>query len=160
MYDYNEVATTDKIPSNKKESAGLATNENFYKKVTLQYKDGRLLTGYTNDFFPNIPFFHLFQPYDKPTDKDTIIYLDELKRISFDQNSKENIFHDTQHHSENKGITNDKVEIVFKDGEVLRGTIIDYRPNSFGFFLWTDINNVPMKAFVISSAMRKILEAK
>jgi hypothetical protein len=155
MYD-DKVATIGEISYNEEKLTDFAENGNFYRKVILEYTDGRSVTGYTNDFYPNISFFHLLKLSDGSIDKEMMIYLDELKRIFFEDNIKEDTSPYNQHLSENKGTPHDKLEIVFKDGEILTGTITYYRPNSFGFFVLTDQNNEPMRVFATSSAIREI----
>ncbi len=155
MYD-EEVTTSDEILCDEDKLTDFAANGNFYKKVILEYADGSSMSGYTNDFFPNIPFFHLLKFSDSSRDKETMIHLDDLKRIFFEEDIKEDISTHKQSLSENKGTSGDKLEIVFKDGEILTGTVIDYRPNSFGFSVLTDRNNDPLMVFATSSAIRKI----
>ena len=44
--------------------------------ISIQYADGRFSEGYTDDFSPTIPFFHLSQITDKSHDENTKIFFD------------------------------------------------------------------------------------
>jgi len=154
---YDEKATTiEEMLYDEDKLTDFTAIGNVYKKVILEYADGSSMIGYTNDFFPNIPFFHLLMFSDSSRDKETIIHLDDLKRIFFEENIKEDISPHDQYLSENKGTFGDKLEIVFKDGEILTGFVTDYRPNSFGFSVLTNQGNNPLIVFATSSAIRKI----
>jgi hypothetical protein len=156
MYDHNKVATMDEIPSGEKILTDYAQNGNSYQKVSLRYADGRSLVGYVEVFSPNTPSFKLFQFSDNSIVKETSIHLDDLKIIAFVQDATETDLNENQDIFLNKATPHSKVEIVFKDAEMLTGRIIDYRPNSFGFFLIPDQGTNPVRVFVVSTAMRQL----
>jgi len=52
-------------------------------KVIMRYADGRIVKGYTNDFFPNRPLFHCLSVESQPTDKGVEVYLKDLKAVFF-----------------------------------------------------------------------------
>jgi len=149
----DDALITEELSYKKTPENDFAKNCNSYKKVTLECADGSSLSGYTKDFYPNIPFFHFSKSRDSFEDKETVIYLEDVKRIVFDDNGKVNSIANDQR---NKGDSADQMEIIFKDGEILTGTVVDYRPNSFGLFVLTNQVSNPTRVFVTSAAIRKI----
>jgi hypothetical protein len=92
--------------------------------------------------------------------KETTIHLDDLKTIVFDQDTAKADLDVKQAISWDKATLHSKVEIEFKDAETLTGTIIDYRPNSFGFFLMPNHGTTPTRVFAVSAAMRQLRDLK
>jgi hypothetical protein len=113
-----------------------------------------VVRGYTNDFHPTKSHLHLTTE-DKPGEP---VYLDlsQLKAIFFvrefagDPNRVDSSDFVPGQHGR-------KVEVVFEDGEVLRGTTLGYRNDGSGFFVQPadpDSNN--MRVFVSPGATRHV----
>jgi len=107
-------------------------------QVVAHYKDGKLLKGYTHDFVPRKPSFHLTS--EQVADKGEVyeVRIADLKAAFFVKTLEGDRFYhekkgfrevDTSHL---KGL---RIEIHFKDGEVLRGTTLDYNDAKQGFFV-------------------------
>ena len=160
MHDFNEAATMEEISPGEENLTDYAKNGNSYQKVRLRYADGRVLVGYIDAFSPNIPFFKLFQFSDNAIVKETTIHLDDLKTIVFDQDTNKADLDENRAISRDNATPHSKVEIEFKDAEMLTGTIIDYRPNSFGFFLMLDHGTTQTRVFAVSAAMRQLRDSK
>jgi hypothetical protein len=126
-------------------------------KVVMRYANGRIIKGYTNDFFPNKPMFHVRPIESQPTDKDVEVYLKELKAIFFVKDFMGNpAYNEKKDFVENQQSSGRKVEVTFKDGEVLVGTTLGYDPNRLGFFVTPiDEQSNNLRAFVVAAAVRK-----
>ena len=125
--------------------------------IAIQHVDGRFSKGYTNDFSPTIPFFHLAQIAEKSTDEGKKIYFDTIKLIDFSQSVEDNYFEKSDPCSPTSCPA---IEVTFKDGEVLQGMMIDSRPNGFGFFLSVNQDNRKRKVFLVDSAIQRIRDVK
>ncbi len=126
-------------------------------RVVARYVDGRVAKGLTQDFFPNKDRFHIY-PADKPSAETTEILLKELKAVFFVRD-----FAGDSHYNERKEyIPEDKpsgrkIEVTFKDGEVLVGTTLGYDPNRTGFFLFpVDPKSNNVRVFAVTTAVRKV----
>jgi hypothetical protein len=124
-------------------------------KVVVRYADGRIIKGYTNDFFPNKPMFHIRPVDSEPAHKGTEIIVAELKAVFFVKDFAGNPAYDERKHFiEGQTISGRKIEVTFKDNEVLVGTTLGYDPQRIGFFLIPadpDSNNI--RAFAVVTAV-------
>jgi hypothetical protein len=127
-------------------------------KVVVRFRDGKLLKGYTQNFFPNKPTFHL-RPHDSKNPTDSMeISFDNLKAVFFVKD-----FLGNPKYKEAKRVTDGNkpqgrlLEVTCKDGEVIVGTTTGYDPKRSGFFIFpidTQWNNV--KAYIVSSAVSNV----
>ena len=124
-------------------------------KMVVHYQDGTLLKGYSNDFFPKKPNFHVGP---SPTERGSEINIGDLKAIFFVKDfdgipgrERKKAFNESQ------VVQGRKVKVTFKDGEVMVGSVLGYDPERQGFFLIpcdSDDNNE--RVFIISAAMESI----
>lgn len=119
----------------------------------LRYTDGKVIKGYTNDFFPNKATFH-FQPLEaNPNDKAIEIKVCDLKAIFFVKDFVGNPGYKNRNSFEvGQSVSGRKVELTFKDGEKLVGSTLGYDPLRPGFFITpadTGCNN--LRAFVLNA---------
>jgi hypothetical protein len=123
-----------------------------WQKVIARYRDGRMLSGFTNTFHPSKAQLHLSSsPYGRDI---TVVPLVDLKALFFVREfggdparTKRNDFSDPPQGR--------KVEITFHDGEVLLGTTLGYRRDGHGFFVQPadrDSNN--LRIFVTASGIQ------
>jgi len=126
-------------------------------KVVVRYSDGRVMKGFTQDFFPNKDRFH-FRPATSPAGQPAEILVKDLKAVFFVQD-----FNGNAQYSERKNFldgdkaTGRKVEVTFKDGEVMVGTTLGYDPSRQGFFVHPadpKCNNI--RVFAITSAVKSV----
>lgn len=124
-------------------------------KVVIRYANGKLIKGYTNDFFPNKPLFHVQPIESQSTDKGVEVHIKELKGIFFVKD-----FMGNPSYNENKNITEAqqpsgrKVKVIFKDNEALVGTTLGYDPGRSGFFVTPlDPQSNNLRVFVVSAAV-------
>ncbi|MBE0426648.1 MAG: hypothetical protein IBX72_08375 [Nitrospirae bacterium] len=125
-------------------------------KVIMRYANGKLIKGYTNDFFPNKPIFHVRSSESRPTDKGEKVSVKELKSVFFVKDFVGNAaYNEIKHFAEGQQYPGRKVEVTFTDGEVLVGSTIGYDPSRLGFFVTPmDPQSNNLRVFVISAAVR------
>ncbi|HXX57210.1 MAG TPA: hypothetical protein VEI96_04360 [Thermodesulfovibrionales bacterium] len=126
-------------------------------KVVIRYAHGGLIKGFTNDFFPNKPFFHVRPIESGSIDKGVEIHMKELKAVFFVKDFKGNReYHERKHFADGQQANGRRVEVTFLDGEVMVGSTLGYDPSRPGFFVTpadTDVNNI--RVFVVSTAVSK-----
>ncbi len=127
-------------------------------KIVARYQDGRLLKGFTADFRPTKPLFHL-SPTDAAADANTIeIVIAELKAVFFVKDLAGNPAYNPKLEFETgKPVTGRKVKVKFKDGETMIGTTTGYEPTRTGFFLVpADPNENNERVFVVLAATEDV----
>jgi len=107
-------------------------------KIVIRFADGRIDKGYTQDFSPNRPLFHVFKKLpSSESSKIQEIRVSELKAIFFVKS-----FAGNPNYKEGKSFVEGdvaqgrKAEVVFLDGEILQGSVLGYDPKVSGFFLF------------------------
>lgn len=127
-------------------------------KIVARFLDGKMVKGYTQNFFPNRPVFHVL-PMDAASRTEPVeIQVNELKAVFFVRD-----FVGNKGYDERKGLApwekvqGRLIEVTFKDGEVLVGSTTGYdlkRPGFFFFPIDPKSNNI--KAYILSSAVRGV----
>jgi hypothetical protein len=126
-------------------------------KVVARYLDGRIIKGLSQDFFPNKDRLHV-TPADKPSGETAEILLKELKAVFFVRD----FAGDAQYKERKEYIQGDKpsgrkIEVTFKDGEVLVGTTLGYDPNRPGFFFFpADSKSNNIRVFAITTSVKRV----
>ena len=121
-------------------------------KVVARFKDGSLMKGQTNDFFPNRTSFHL-QTLNGETET---IVIEQLKAFflvkDFDGNKDYN-----EEYSDKVSGAGRKIRVMFSDGEKITGYTLGYSPDRQGFYMTpADITSNNVRIFVVKSASEKI----
>ena len=127
-------------------------------KVVVRYADGKVIKGYTQDFFPNKDRFHL-QPQQKSSGQDTQqVLVRDLKAIFFVKDFGGNPAYDERRQfGDGDKPQGRKMEILFKDGEKLVGSTLGYEPNRPGFFIHpADDKSNNIRVFVVQAAVDKV----
>jgi hypothetical protein len=126
-------------------------------KVVARYINGSVLKGFTQDFLPNKDRFHL-HPAEKASGEAKEVLIKELKAIFFVQDFAGNPqYKERKKYTEGEKPTGRKVEVTFKDGEVLIGSTLGYDPSRPGFFVFpvdTKANNI--RVFAVSPAIKNV----
>jgi hypothetical protein len=127
-------------------------------KVVIRYADGRLVKGYTRDFFPNKTSFHLEVVYGDSKGNVIGVELQELKAVFFVKDFLGNPSYDERKYFlEGQQFTGRKVQVLFKDGELLIGSTVGYDPKRQGFFFFpADPETNNLKIYAVTSAVSKI----
>jgi hypothetical protein len=126
-------------------------------KVVARYNNGDVVKGFTQNFFPNKDRFHLF-PEDQPGGNGVEVYIENLKAVFVVRD-----FAGDSHYQEQKRFNGGeqpsgrKIEVVFRDDEVLVGTTLTYNRNGSGFFVFpADPKSNNIRVFVLPSATKTI----
>ena len=128
-------------------------------KIVAHYQDGRILKGFTGDFLPTKPTFHI-SPADAPQQSKPVeVRLADLKAIFFvkDLVGRPQPYTRRQEFDPGKPVVGRKIRVVFRDGEILAGTTQGYDPSRPGFFVIpadTESNND--RIYVVTRATEKV----
>lgn len=127
-------------------------------KVVVRYADGRILKGYTRDFFPDKSEFHLELLSDDNQNQLVKIRVNDLKAIFFVRDFKGNpSYNERKRFEDGQIVTGRKIKVTFKDGEVLVGSTVSYQPNRVGFFLFpSDPETNNLKIYALISAIANV----
>lgn len=124
-------------------------------KVIARFADGKLVKGYTNDFFPNKPLFHIGMSL---SDKGIEILVKDLKALFFVKDFEGDPKY-KRHHSfvEGKIYQGRKVMVTFNDNEKIAGTVLGFDRNRPGFFLVpTDEEGNNLRVFIPIGAAAEV----
>ncbi len=126
-------------------------------KVVARYVSGKIVKGLSQDFFPNKDRLHI-SPVGKASGETVEVYLKELKAIffvrDFDGDSE---YNERKSYLEGEKPSGRKIEVTFKDGEVLVGSTLGYDPSRPGFFLFpVDPKSNNMRVFAVTTAVKKV----
>lgn len=126
-------------------------------KVVVRYSDGRVLKGYTQNFAPDKAYFHI-RPVNMEAQNQIIkVSIKDLKGVFFVRD-----FAGDPDYKEKKtfpygmNIIGRKIEVTFKDGEVMVGSTTGYDPHLRrpGFFVSpSDPDWNLLRVFVVSEAV-------
>jgi hypothetical protein len=126
-------------------------------KIVVRYKDGKILKGYTQNFFPNKPEFHVNR-LGAPGSTDVVeVKVGDLKAVFFVRDFAGNKFYNERKRlAEGEKPQGRLIEVTFRDGEVLTGTTTGYDPNRPGFFLFPiDPKSNNTKVYVVTGGVLK-----
>jgi len=126
-------------------------------KVVARYLHGKRVKGFSQDFFPNKDRFHVY-PAAKPSGEAVEVLVKELKAIFFVKDFAGNsLYNERKKYIEGEKPSGRKVEVTFKDGEVLVGSTLGYDSSRPGFFVFPadpKCNNI--RVFAVSTAVKKV----
>ena len=127
-------------------------------KVVVRFRDGKVVKGYTQNFFPNKPTF-LLRPYNARNPNELVeISIDALKAVFFVRDFLGNIkYKERKRVTEGDNPQGRFIEVTCKDNEVIVGSTSGYdpkRPGFFVFFFDPMANNI--KAYIVSAAVSKV----
>ncbi len=126
-------------------------------KVVVRYSCGRLIKGFTQDFFPTKKLFHL-TPADNPSDGPIEVSIDDLKAIFMVGDFVGfPLYKERKKYVEGEKPSGQKVEVTFIDGEVLVGSTLGYDSKRQGFFIFpADSKSNNIRVYVVSSFVEKV----
>lgn len=126
-------------------------------QVVIRYAGTKaLLKGYTQDFSPNKPDFHLVPAEAGKSGEPVKVVVKDLKAVFFVRELAGN-----QQYNERDEFSGRpqgrKLEVTFTDGEVMVGSSLGFDPQRPGFFLFpADPQSNNQRVFVISAAVKKV----
>ena len=126
-------------------------------KIVVRYAGGRIAKGFTQDFFPNKPRFHLFPKENINAGESAEIHFRDLKAVFFVKDFDGNAQYNEQKYYEpgTRPAAGRIVEVTFNDGEVLVGSTLGYDANRPGFFFFpADSKSNNLRVYAISKAVQ------
>ena len=127
-------------------------------KIVVRYISGKVLKGYTNDFFPDKSLFHL-RPIDNTAVGELIeVLIIDLKAVFFVKDfTGDSSYNEKKEFTAGQKPTGRKIEVTFLDGEVLVGTTTGYDPKRPGFFLFpADPQSNNLRTFIVSTYLSNV----
>jgi hypothetical protein len=131
-------------------------------KVVARFKDGRIIKGKTNNFFPNKPSFHIMIESGGEED----VKVNNLKTIEIPVEVLKGAFFvkDFEGDKSRKDLYHDvipgggrRVRVKFSDGEVIVGYTQSYSSRLQGFFIIpADKRSNNIRIFVVKSAIDEV----
>jgi len=118
-------------------------------------KNGEIAKGYSSDFSPEEPLFHLVSITDPLCMEE--IRLDNLKAVFFVKDFNGDFLHVDTHEFSDAPVSGVHIMISFFDGEILFATSNSIDKNGVGFFIHPiDREANTESAFVINSFIHSI----
>ena len=134
--------------------------EHAPSKIVVHYADGKLLKGFSQDFYPNKPAFHLLPATTgfSFTEEAVRIWVQDLKAVFFVKDFAGNpMYRERKHFLEGENPPGRKVRVVFKDGEVMAGSTVGYDRQRPAFFLIpADPQSNNRSVFVVTASITDI----
>ena len=127
-------------------------------KIVARFLNGKIVKGYTQNFFPNRPVFHVL-PMDAASKTDPEeIQVSELKAVFFVRDFFGNKGYDERKVlNPREKVQGRLIEVTFRDGEVLLGSTTGYDPKRSGFFFFPiDPKSNNIKAYILSSGIKAV----
>lgn len=127
-------------------------------KIVARFRNGQTTKGYSRDFFPNKPAFHIFENSERASGDPVQVRVNELKAVFFVKTFEG----DAEYKERKEFLNGDKssgrrVEVTFEDGEMLQGSVLGYNPKQSGFFLFpVDGESNNMRVFVVNEAVKDL----
>ena len=139
-------------------TAQLSPAEVQQSKIVARYADGKLLKGYSRDFYPNKSHFHLFPVGAGPSEEPIEVWIKDLKAVFFVRDfGGDPFYNERKEFAEGERPPGRRVEVTFKDGEVLVGTTLGYDAHRQGFFfIPVDPKSNNLKVFAIAAAVTRV----
>jgi len=127
-------------------------------KVVVHYADGNVVKGFTNNFLPNRPSFHLHSEASGLSGKSVEVRVKDLKAVFFVKDfDGDPSYNEQKTFTEGQRPAGRKVEVTFADGEVLVGATLGYDESRPGFFITTpDQKSNNLRVFVVTASMKGI----
>jgi hypothetical protein len=125
-----------------------------WHRMVVRFCDGKLLKGYCSDFSPSRGLLNLRPTVAAPPAECLVVPLADLKALFFvrDFDGNAGRLDDRTSAVPPRGR---KIEVTFRDGEVLVGFTLTYQPGGQGFFVLPENpegNNI--RVYVVSAAVR------
>jgi hypothetical protein len=126
-------------------------------KVVVRYSDGKLIKGFTQDFFPNKERFHLI-PANNPSGGVIEVSMKDLKAVFMVRDFiGDTLYKERKKYVQGEKPSGKKVEVTFIDGEVLVGATLGCDPKRQGFFIFpADSKSNNIRVYVVFSFVEKV----
>lgn len=127
-------------------------------RIVVRYANDKVVKGYTYNFSPNRSSFHIELISGGNEGKGIEVALKDIKGVFFVRDfTGDASYNERKYFEDGQEVNGRKVEVSFKDGEVLVGSIAVYDPNKQGFFFYpADPQSNNLKIFVMLSAVSEV----
>jgi len=133
------------------------SKENRGVYVVVHYKGGRLLKGYTRDFAPGREIFTLVSEQKRDKGHTYQVRIADLKAVFFVRALEGNIFYREKKKFKEVNMSHLRgigIRLHFKDGEVIRGSSLDYAVGKKAFFVTpVDPESNNERIYVVADAL-------
>jgi len=146
----------DLVGASKPAAAALAqpqpSNDTGWQQVIGRFRDGRFARGYTNDFSPKKPYFHVsVAPGSEQAQFVSVVQLDAL---FFMRDSESAANHSA---AETTPVHGRRVALALPNGDEMVGVTLNYKFNGGGFFVHPlDGRHGTARVFVTQSGVRSV----
>jgi len=131
-----------------------------HQRVVVHFMGGKLLKGYTRDFTAGTDIFTLISDQQEDRGKTHQVRVADLKAVFFVRRLDGNKFYQERKKFNEVGgshLRGHRIELRFKDGEIIRGTTDDYSVGKQGFFVTpVDPKSNNHRIYVVSDALRRV----
>lgn len=125
-----------------------------WSRIVVRYNTGQLLKGYTHNFLPTRGFVHVTSELAGPPDNKLAVPFTDLKAIFFVKDLEGNAAY-TESKAVDPSVRGRRVAVIFRDGEELVGTTVNYNSSAPGFFVQpADPESNNERVFVVAQAIR------
>lgn len=128
------------------------------EKMVVRFTDGRVIEGYSYDFYPTKTSFHLFPAVSECPDEPIEVHIKDLRVVFFVRDyAGDRSYNEHKEFMEGERPARRKIEVTFMDGEVLVGSTISYHPGNPGFsFVPADPKSNNLRVFAVFTAVVKV----
>ena len=126
-------------------------------KVVARYLDGRVVKGTTVDFLPTRPAFHLV-PIGQSGTSVLEVQVSDLKAVFFVKDFiGDSAYDEVKAFNAGTPTQGRRMQVVFKDDEMLVGTTMGYQPERSGFFLMpADPKSNNDRCFIVAASVKTV----
>lgn len=126
--------------------------------IVVRFADGRVAKGTTTNFLPTKDRFNLSLEGSAPGSRTQEILLSELKAVFFVNDLAGCPSHeDSNQFDPGKPVFGRKIQVIFKDGEVVVGTTQGYQAGRLGFFVVpADEKSNNSRCFIVTAATKQV----
>ncbi len=121
--------------------------------VVAHLMDGKLIKGYSEDFFPNKPTFHIAEVESGNVAE---VEIPQLKALFFVKSLEGNKDYEENMEAERAGLGK-RIKVRFKDGETIVGYTSGYSPERAAFFIFPgDPQSNNERIFVVTATTEEV----
>jgi hypothetical protein len=126
------------------------------KLVAVRYADGRVIKGWTADFVPQRPFFHVKESEDAAPAR---VRVPELKAVFFIRTKDGDPAHEERKDFDLVRTPEREIWVQFKDGEEIAGFSSSFASTGAGFYLTPPDGDSNMeRVYVVRAAVARVLQ--
>jgi hypothetical protein len=127
-----------------------------WQRVVVRFLDGKLLRGYSNNFHPDAAHLHLSPEVNCASGERLFVPIARLKAVFFVRDLAGNAEHVDSNVFDHAPRAR-KVEVTFRDDEVMTGSTLNYKPHGQGFYLMpANSRGNNQRVYVVLAAVRHL----